>query len=73
MGREECKGTECVQVAVVLREPGSPLPHGSGEEFGLREGHHPAPSHTAIEPGITPPSQSLAHFGRIIEAAEKEM
>lgn len=60
VGREEYKGTECVQVAVVLREPGSPLPHASGEEFGLREGQHPAPSHTAIEPGIPPPSLCLA-------------
>lgn len=47
MGREGRKGTECVQVAGVLREPGSPVPNGSGEGFGLKEGQHPAPSHTA--------------------------
>lgn len=29
------------------REPGSPVPHGSGEGSGLKEGQHPAPSHTA--------------------------
>lgn len=48
VGRRNAREQTRVQGAVVLREPGSPLPHESDDESGLRESQHPAPSHTAV-------------------------
>lgn len=59
MGGRNAKEWTCVQGAVVPEEPGSPPPRESEDESGLRESQQPAPSRTAVELGITPPSASL--------------
>lgn len=59
MGGRNAKEWTCVQGAVVPKEPGSPPPRESEDESGLRESQQPAPSRTAVELGITPPSASL--------------